>query len=303
MSYAHVDVEEIETTKSEKLLAIVLAVFLVVGGIWTYQKLDDTVAEALAPSSASLTPSEQAAVERLSIAQDELRAANVAVARARIEVEDAREAYNTALNAGEPTAALRAEYRRAQREYVNAQEAQASARSAVGDARPAAGEAERRRTALQRERFDRHELAAFIARLVFSIVALGAAYLLLDRMRKRRSRYLPLALAAVGAAVLLALVMAGDYITDYVDPLAVGPLVLSLAGIALTMLAFVGLQRYLARRIPVRRVRKQECPFCGYPVRDGEHCAGCGRSVIGECTSCHRPRRVGTAFCTSCGHA
>lgn len=30
-----VDVEEIETTKSEKLLAVVLAVFLLLGGVWT----------------------------------------------------------------------------------------------------------------------------------------------------------------------------------------------------------------------------------------------------------------------------
>lgn len=42
-----VDVEEIQTTKSEKLLAAVLVVFLLVGGIWTYQKIDDYVADAI----------------------------------------------------------------------------------------------------------------------------------------------------------------------------------------------------------------------------------------------------------------
>ena len=39
----HVDVEEIQTTKSEKLLALVLAGFLLVGGLWSYQKVDDAV--------------------------------------------------------------------------------------------------------------------------------------------------------------------------------------------------------------------------------------------------------------------
>lgn len=39
---------------------------------------------------------------------------------------------------------------------------------------------------------------------------------------------------------MLALVMAGDYVTDYVDPLAFGPLLLSVAGIVLTLFAFVG---------------------------------------------------------------
>jgi hypothetical protein len=303
MNYAHVDVENIETTKSEKLLAVVLAVFLLVGGIWAYQRLDDTVAEALAPSSVTLSQSEQAAIERLRSAQGRLGSAESGVVRARINLVDAREAYNTALHAGESTSELRAEYRRAQVEYTSGQEARASARAAVQAAQPAALEAERHRAELERARYDRHELAAFFARLAFVVLAIAVAYFLLRFLRKRASRYLPLALAAVGASALLALVMGGDYVTDYVDPLSVGPLLLSLAGAALTLLAFFGLQRYLARRIPIRRVRKGECPFCGYPVRDGEHCAGCGRSVLADCTTCHQPRRVGTAFCASCGQA
>jgi lipopolysaccharide export LptBFGC system permease protein LptF len=303
MSYAHVDVENIETTKSEKLLAVVLAVFLLVGGIWAYQRLDDTVAEALAPSSVSLTPAEQAAMERLGRARERLGSAESLVMRTRVTLVDRREAYNTALNAGEPVAELRTAYRRAQVDYANAQEARTSARVAVRSAEPAALEAERHLAELERDRFDRHELAAFFARLAFVVLAVAAAYALLGFLRKRASRYLPLALATVGSSAVVALVMGGDYVTDYVDPLSVGPLLLSLAGAALTLLAFFGLQRYLARRIPIRRVRKGECPFCGYPVRDGDHCAGCGRSVMAECTTCQQPRRVGTAFCASCGHA
>jgi hypothetical protein len=102
-------------------------------------------------------------------------------------------------------------------------------------------------------------------------------------------------------AAIFALVMAGDYLTDYIDVEELGPFVLSLAGIALTLAVFWWLQRYLARRIPQRRVRKGECPFCGYPVRSGGHCEGCGRPVIGECTTCHQPRRVGTFHCGACG--
>jgi hypothetical protein len=97
--------------------------------------------------------------------------------------------------------------------------------------------------------------------------------------------------------------MAGDYITDYVDPLDFGPLVLALAGASLTLAAFAALQRYLARRVPFRRVRKRECPFCGFPVGPNEHCEGCGRAVVAECASCAAPRRVGTLHCGACGHA
>jgi hypothetical protein len=122
-------------------------------------------------------------------------------------------------------------------------------------------------------------------------------------MRALRSRYLPTAIAVVASTALLALVMAGDYITDYVDPLDLGPLVLSLAGIVITLFAFAALQRYLAKRVPVRRVRRRECPFCGYPVRGNERCEGCGRPVVAECATCNAPRRVGTLHCGVCGHA
>ena len=93
-------------------------------------------------------------------------------------------------------------------------------------------------------------------------------------------------------------------ISDYVSWRHLGPLVLSLVGVTLSLLAFWGLQRYLVRRIPRRRVRRNECPFCGYPVRgSGTHCEGCGRDVVAECARCAAPRRVGTAHCAVCGDA
>jgi hypothetical protein len=69
----------------------------------------------------------------------------------------------------------------------------------------------------------------------------------------------------------------------------------------MTLLAFVALQRYLARRIPQSRVRKRECPFCGYPVRENQRCEGCGREVVASCAKCGSDRRVGTLHCGACG--
>jgi hypothetical protein len=97
--------------------------------------------------------------------------------------------------------------------------------------------------------------------------------------------------------------MATDYATDYIDIGEIGPLALSLTGIVLTLAAFVGLQRYMAKRLPARRVRRRECPFCGYDVRDNANCEGCGRRVIGKCSSCSKARRVGTRHCGACGEA
>jgi outer membrane murein-binding lipoprotein Lpp len=297
-----VDVEEIETTKSEKLLAVVLAIFLLIGGVWGYQKIDDSVAEWLAPSEVELSPEDEAARDRFIAAQDRMLRADTAEDQAQERLILAREAFRTALDAGRPAGELELAYEEAQAEHERARADLAAATQDVEAARPAADIANRHAAEAQREREDRHELAAFLFRLGFVLGLLALSYWLLGRLRTRRSRYLPTAIALVASAALLALIMAGDYVTDYIDPVDVGPLILSLAGILLTLLAFAALQRYLAKRVPVRRVRKLECPFCGYPVRGNEHCEGCGRAVVAECTTCHAPRRVGALHCGVCGH-
>ncbi len=152
-------------------------------------------------------------------------------------------------------------------------------------------------------RFDKPTLTSAVLEIALTLALLSLGLVLLSVFRRRRSRYLPLSFSVIAPACLLALIFAGDYTNDYYDFADLGPLVLSLAGIALTLVAFFYLQRYLARRVPIRRVRKHECPFCGYPVGEGVHCEGCGREVIGECSSCGKKRRVGTAFCASCGKA
>jgi len=70
---ARVSVEEIETTKSEKLLAVVLAVFLLIGGLWAYARLDDWARASVDPPQA--TAAESAAIARLSEASNRLAAA------------------------------------------------------------------------------------------------------------------------------------------------------------------------------------------------------------------------------------
>ena len=295
-SRAAVDVEDIESTKSEKLLAVVLAVFLLIGGLWTYQRIDNVVREA---TRVTLSPAERSAQAHFADAQARLFTAEEQEAAARSELELRREAYRTALDAGRPARELEQAYRQAEDRYEEARAAREAAQDDVAAARPAAEAA----SAHEAENLRHADLITFLARLAFVVAILAAAYVLLGALRKRRSRYFPMGLAAVGFGAVLAFVMAGDYVTDYVDPLDMGPLVLAVVGIGMTILAFAALQRYLARRVPLRRVRKRECPFCGFPVGNNEHCEGCGRVVVAECTTCSQPRRVGTLHCGACGHA
>jgi hypothetical protein len=306
-----IDAEEIQVTRSEKLLAFVLAVFLLIGGVWIYFKLDDIPAKpATTYPDAGARAADLAAIDR----QDQLLRRVLAARRGeravRNRLEIRREAYRTALDAGRPAADLERAYRRAQRSYEAAQRRTRAAARARQAQRPQADAAQRRvdnvvlSTNREREQQqDTHDREAFLLRLVYVLGCVGLAYWLLARVRRRRPRYLALALAFVGFAAAQALVMGGDYLYDYVEFSEAGPLTISLVGIAMTLAAFVGLQRYLARRIPMRRVRRRECPFCAFPVADNERCEGCGRSVFARCSNCDNRRRVGTAHCGTCGAA
>jgi lipopolysaccharide export LptBFGC system permease protein LptF len=296
------DIEEIQASKTEKFLAVVLAVFCLIGGVWTYQKIDDKVVERVrvdAPVSAA----DEAAIARRLDTEDRVFSLRDRVGQARRDVVFRREEYRTALDAGRTAPRLEQQYRQAQARLLAAERSLRAAEAELQRVAPAADEAEKRRAAEFERRQDRRELYTFLIRLGFVAALIAAAFPLVLVLHRRRSRYVPLALGFAGFVAALSFVLAGDYLTDYIDPLDLGILALSLFGVAMTVLAFALLQRYLDRRLPARRVRKGQCPFCGYPVRGNDSCEGCGRDVVAPCARCDEPRRVGTMHCGACGAA
>jgi hypothetical protein len=304
---------EIETSTAEKVLAFVLAIFIAIGAFWVYDRLDEVAQPAVSthqPNAALRDRAEQAAIERHSDAIQEVRTARRDGQEATRQLELRREAYRTALDAGEPSAELRAEYEAAQVKLAAASRDLKVASAIEERTQPAAVDAEarteERRDDARAERDDeetKHDRIVFLLRLVLLIGMLAGSYRLLIRLRSRNSRYLPAALALIGATAVLAIGMAGDYTGSFIEFDEVGPLAISIAGIALTLAAFVALQRFLAKRVPARRVRRGECAFCGFPLRGTAHCEGCGRTAIAACSSCGQERRVGTPRCGNCGKA
>ena len=304
---------EIETSGTEKLLAVVLAIFIAIGAVWGYLKLDE-VAEKDSTYSymsdrALLDPEEFLAVQNHRQAVQSVREARFDRRAATRRLELRREAYRTALDADQPSAELRLEYEAARARLASTSRELATAIEVETQTRPEALAARERLTELRQDAAQsadddraRHDRIVFFLRLGLLTLMLAGAYRLLSRLRSRNSRYLPAALAWIGATAVLACVMAADYTDSYIEFDEVGPLAISIVGVALTLAAFVALQRFLARRVPVRRVRRGECPFCGFPLRDKPHCEGCGRAVIASCSSCQRDRRVGTPRCGFCGN-
>ncbi len=255
------DVDDIQTTRTEKLLAVVLSAFLLLGAIWTYQKLDDVVRQHISVPAYASGPASQ----RLQQASGRVAQGEQARQRALQDLELRREAYRTALEARAAAVEQRAQSRR------------------IGKA------------------LHRQTRVIFFTRLGLVAFFIVGAYVLLAWMRRRPSRWFPLAGSVVVAATVFAFVFACDYLTDYLDPFDWGVAAIAGLGIAATLLVYWGVQRYLVRRLPQRRVRRGQCPFCGYPVGSNVHCEGCGRDVMAACTNCETPRRVGTSYCGVCG--
>lgn len=308
------EVENIKTSGSEKVLAGVLAIFILIGGVWTYSQIgkvsEDTYRDdyggMMFPSAADLSPEDQAALKAGNRASNDLWQANRQVQKAKNQIEFTGDAYRTEIDAGLAGTNELAAYREAQRQLANAQAEVREARAAVAETKPAAREARaNQRSAWQSAENDRQSEDRWVAILRVLLIAgmLVASTAALSVCRRRRSRLLPLALAGIIASALLAAYMALDYGTSLGVFREMGPLLISLIGMALTVTAFILLQRYLARKIPARRVRRKECPFCGYPGHDNQHCEGCGRTIIGECSTCHQERRISTPHCGNCGAA
>ncbi|HKF83210.1 MAG TPA: zinc ribbon domain-containing protein [Solirubrobacterales bacterium] len=303
---------EIETSTAERVLAFVLAVFIAIGAFWAYDKLDEVAkpeTSSYLPNQALVDREELTAITQHREAIREIAAAERERRTATRRLEFRREAYRTALDAGEPSAELQAGYESAQAGFASTSQALKEAAATEAQTKPAAAQAEAQADELREdaaaERDDEqtsHDRIVFLLRLALLIVMLAISYRLLIRLRSRNSRYLPAALALIGATAVLAIGMAGDYTGSYLAFDEVGPLAISIAGIALTLAAFVALQRFLAKRVPARRVRRGECSFCGFPLRGTAHCEGCGRAAIAACSNCGQDRRVGTPRCGHCGN-
>jgi len=139
-------------------------------------------------------------------------------------------------------------------------------------------------------------------RLFFILGMLIGSLSLTQKMRRKDSRYVPLGLALTASTAILSLVFVTDYITDFINILELGPIVLSLLGAAVTIFFFVVLQKHLAKRAVRVRLRKNECCECAFPVQDGQaYCGNCGIATHAKCEACEFSIRLGAKYCNRCG--
>ncbi|MDQ2621668.1 MAG: hypothetical protein M3Y45_01365 [Actinomycetota bacterium] len=307
------ETENITTSGPEKVLAGILAIFILIGGVWAYGQIgkiseetyyDDYSAPFFEPARDDLSPTDKAALKEARRAEDSQWRARHKVRQAKRQVTFAGDAYRTELDAGLTGGTELGAYREAQSRLAHKRADLAAANLRVSKAEPAAviarqnlSDATERRQSQKRA----DDRLVFAGRFLLITAMLAAGVGGMSRVRKRRSPFMPLALAQVSAAALLAAWMAVDYGSRVIVFREIGPLAISIVGICLTVTAFVLLHRYLSRKLPLRRVRRGECPFCGFPGRGNGMCEGCGRTIVGPCATCQKPRRIATPHCGSCG--
>src|SRR5262249_44146793 len=159
---------EIEVSTTEKVLAVMLAIFISVGAIWAYVRIDDVGTVAVQP-----TPAEQTAIEANGAAYRAHFSAKHNVRAERNEVARTREAYRTALDADHPAAALEKDYVAAQAALNDAEGRLKAARAEASEMAPAAKRAESHLSQERHNEQTRHDRQTFLLRLALLAAMLG----------------------------------------------------------------------------------------------------------------------------------
>ncbi len=312
---ARTEQDEVETSRAEKLLALGLVVFLLVGGFWVMDRLGSVPKapdyQAIAaggglPAAEQAYFAAQADYQRAEQAAAEARAA---MDQARADYEYRREEYRVALERGVDDPALaqaheaaRAAYDAAQQRYDLAEAARAALAARLAGPE---GEYNLARAAVDqafRAAENRYQLLVFGLRFGYALPLFGLSVWLWLLLRRRPVRYLILATSFMAFAGVQAVGLVGQY--GWYLLRDVGPIAISVAGSAVCVAGLVALRRWTSntRRIATARLRRGLCPYCGFPLAPGaEHCAGCGRAITEKCPACGGVNVAESLFCRACG--
>ena len=214
---------DINVTRGEKALATVLAIFLLIGGLWVFFtrcRARRRVARGRPGRDGRAAAVDQRSAQRRNGAS---RRARRSEADRQRSYEEARENYRTDLDAGTPATqtSKRRSWPRANGCFAarreRARRPPTRAERPRGTRRPAGGAAaEATPSGASRRAVDRAERNTFLLRLG-GCSAARPRLLVLQLLRRRRSAYFVAGIAAIIAATLQALVMAFDYLGDEID--------------------------------------------------------------------------------------
>lgn len=309
------ELEGVEVTRAEKVLAVALTIFLLIGGSWVLNRLEtipsrpDYQAVSDRFNLSALRATVESLNADLSRAEALLAETRNQVDGARMDYEFRREEYRTALEAGTDSAGKKQAYQQSLA-ALRVAEGKLAAAEAVRESKSrelmgpgaalAAAEAEFSRTMDTAERG--FQLRLFLLRFGYAAPAFGLATLVWSRLRQRRNRHLIVATAFLAFSALQLLFVAGIYAWHLLRDVAT--IAVSVFGSVVSIMGLMALRRHIFsfERVARNRVRRGQCPFCGFPADPTmPFCRECGRPLKERCPACSAPRPVLSPHCPTCG--
>lgn len=309
---------EREISRAEKILALALAVFLLVGGIRLAVAIDRAFPHpdyAALRRTYNLDRHEQE-LNLLRARESELAAAlekrREVETGARLDYETAREEYRTLLDRGIDDPGKRAEWERNRKSLEQAQAAREEAERQLEVFRarilnPAQREFDRAQAQLQAELTRLHrarDLKAGIACLGYALFTFILTFFIFNFFRRssRLGRYAVIGTSVLGFGAAQALLVSFKIAYPFLRDVVPVEWVVSIGGSAVCVAALVYLKnRFLsAPAVQRRRLWKGACPACGFP-NPGPFCPWCGAGQTTTCSRCGIETSRFLPHCRACG--
>jgi len=305
--------EKIETTRGEKILALAMVIFLLIGGINVLNELKgipdrpqmDTYYEEY--GIFKLEAEEDNIAAELKTASKALENANAEFSRAKENYLFKREEYRVILDKGEKDEVKKREHEEARERYEKSQ-VRLDAAQAVCDEIKVRLEQKREEVSnarkLASDEYKRdyqiYRLKVLGIRLAFVLPLLAVAIVMFLKAKKTRSKYIIHANAFMAFASLLLMYMIIENVWKVVHIIGISVLGAVACGVSL---AYLKKQFFSFERISMSRLKENKCPWCGFPIRyEMPYCQNCGKKLAEKCPECGKMRPILARFCPNCGN-
>ena len=307
------EVEKMEATRGEKILASAMVIFLLIGGINILTELGDLPERPQRDiyyekcGVYNLESEERSIDFDLKVARDALENADDEYLSAKENYLFKREEYRVILDKEETDEIKEREHEEARKRYEESQvqlnEAQAvydgihdrlnQKSDEVADARGLAHEE-------YNITYQIYRLKVLAVKLAFVLPLLAVAIAMFLKAKKAKSKYTIHANAFMAFASLLLIYTIIENVWQSLH--AIGISILGAVACAIT-LAYLKKQYFNSKRIAMSRLKQNKCPWCTFPIRhDMSYCQNCGEKLAYECPECGEMRSILTRFCPNCGN-
>ena len=304
------EVERVETTRSQKILATILVIFLLIFGIRVVEKLEELpkrpdiyqleVEYGIPELEAELWQLQQ----NLTKAEGVLEGASRRLQESYEEYLFRREEYRVSLEEGVVDPELEALYNQSRRAYEASKRSYKMALEVRDDIEAKIDQldmkiSEKRSSAWKDYNSEMKVYGAkvLMARMVFVIPLMIASILSFLRMKRKHSKYLLL----TNSFMAFSFILVAYSVLEFVRVTAYFLLVSGIgAAISTAVLIYVIRSAFKMEKLALSRIKERKCPYCGTPVI-GRYCISCGKEIVKPCPECGEDVLKFSLYCPKCG--